>query len=68
MQNPVVVFTFSFLFFSFFFFFFFGKIFFVPNGEFSARVHFFCFRPEALFLVKFSPKIQHCRFKRKFAF
>ena len=63
MQNPVVVFTFSFLFFSFFFF---GKTFFLPNAEFSGGTHFFCFKLEALFLFKFGSKIQHCQFKWKF--
>ena len=67
MQNPVVKFTFSFLFFLFSFFFFFGHFFFVPNAEFSGGVHFFCFRPETIFLVRFGPKIQHCQFKRKFS-
>ena len=62
MQNPVVVFTFSFP----LFFFFFGKTFFVPNAEFSGGVHFFCFKLEALFLFKFGSKIQHCQFKWKF--
>ena len=64
MQNPVVVFTFSFL----LFFFFFGQTFFVPNAEFSGGVHFFCFKLEALFLFKFGSKIQHCQFKWKFVF
>ena len=60
MQNPVVVFTFSFL------FFFFGQTFFVPNAEFSGGVHFFCFKLEALFLFKVGSKIQHCQLKWKF--
>ena len=63
MQNPVVVFTFSFLFFSFFFF---GKTFFLPNAEFSGGTHFFYFKLEALFLFKFGSKLQHCQFKWKF--
>ena len=63
MQNPVVVFTFSF---PLVFFLFFGQTFFVPNAEFSGGVHFFCFKMEALFLFKFGSKIQHCQFKWKF--
>ena len=61
MQNPVVVFTFSFL------FFFFGQTFFVPNAEFSGGVQFFFFKLEALFLFKFGSKIQLCQFKCKFS-
>ena len=63
MQNPVVVFTFSF---PLVFFLFFGQTFFVPNAGFSGGVHFFCFKMEALFLFKFGSKIQHCQFKWKF--
>ena len=64
MQNPVVLFTFCFLF--FYFFFFLGKIFFVPNAEFSGGAHIFCFKFEARCLSKFGSKIQHCQFKWKF--
>ena len=66
MQNRVVVFTFSFLFF-FLFFFLCGKIFFVPNAEFSGGVHIFCFKLEARCLFKFGSTIQHCQFKWKFS-
>ena len=65
MQNRVVVFTFSFLFF-FLFFFLCGKIFFVPNAEFSGGVHIFCFKLEARCLFKFGSKIQHYLFKWNF--
>ena len=65
MENRVVVFTISFLFF-FLFFFLCGKIFFVPNAEFSGGVHIFCFKLEARCLFKFGSTIQHCQFKCKF--